>query len=97
MSAVRTAAAVVNLHLKNQLDLLEMRERADRAESDLQAAEEELRLGLRCEFPIDPEVYGLAIGKNGANIARALETGDILIVRGDCLRYRVTVVSLLQA
>lgn len=72
---VRTAAALVHLHLKNQSDLAEMRERADRAESDLKAAEEEIRLGLRCEFPIDPEVMGLAIGKNGANIARAMETG----------------------
>lgn len=72
---VRTAAALVALHLKNQLELAESLERAKRAEEDLEAAEEEFSLGLRCEFPIDPEVMGLAIGKNGANIQRALETG----------------------
>jgi hypothetical protein len=73
---VRTAAALVALHLKNQLELAESLERAKRAEEDLEAAEEEFSLGLRCEFPIDPEVMGLAIGKNGANIQRALETGN---------------------
>ena len=72
---VRTAAALVGLHIKNQTDLIDMRERADQAENELRAAEEEVALGLRCEFAIDPEVMGLAIGKNGANITRALETG----------------------
>ena len=37
--------------------------------------QEEIAQGLRCEFTIDPEVMGLCIGKNGANITRALETG----------------------
>jgi hypothetical protein len=32
---------------------------------------------LRCEFHVDEEVMGLCIGKLGANITRALETGAL--------------------
>ena len=82
---VRAAAELLDLHLKHQVQLQAIAVRASALETDLGAAQEELRRGLRVEFPIHAEVVGMTIGKKGANVERVqAATGvDRIVVDAD--------------
>lgn len=91
--SIRGAMAVVELHLDHEQLLLSYKQRAARYDSDLAAAQEELRAGLRTEFAVPQEVLGLVIGKQGANIARVQElTGvDRIVVDSESVPCMVRI------
>lgn len=83
-SEVVNGCELIVLHLQHRFDLAVLRRRAAAIDSDIAAAEEELRSGLRCEFTVPAELLGLVIGKGGATVNRVKDaTGVERIVIDD--------------
>ena len=74
--AVRRASMLLQTLFMHEMNLRASVRRAKELAAQLEAAEGEIRSGLRTAFEVSPDVLGLIIGKQGANISRVkAETG----------------------
>ena len=96
-----TAKTLLELHLKNQQQLLRTERRLQQVQNDIMVVEKEVAAGLRIEFGIRKELGGIVVGKKGERVNRVLaETGVSSINVGDDGMIRVvgpTVAAVMKA
>jgi hypothetical protein len=70
-ASARIGKLMVETHLRNQLELMRMGERASTHQSNLSAFQMQVSRGLRLQFHAEKAFIGLMIGKGGARIREA--------------------------
>ncbi|GAB5032988.1 Hypothetical protein NocV09_01101780 [Nannochloropsis oceanica] len=95
------AKTLLELHLKNQQELLRTERRLQQVQNEFLVVEEEVAAGLRIEFGIRKELGRVVVGKKGERVKRVLaETGVSSINVGDDGMIRVvgpTVATVMKA
>ena len=77
------ARKLIELHFTNHLKIVEAENRLHRVKTDLFSAQGEMASGMICDFTINPDLVGVAIGKKGSRIKQIEQLTGVTSINVD--------------
>ena len=94
--SIFTGKMLIELHMKHHEEMSRMHSGRELLASKLESEKAKRDTGVRIEFPVEKELIGLVVGKNGKNIAEARRVSGVDVVEVDQHGPKIVVIGPTQ-